>query len=161
MNIDEIKRVEKIIELQNMKLSEFANEIGIKSSTLTHILNGRNNVSLEVARKIVKRFPNISFDWLILGNGSMFRKESNFQEPTLFDTPEIKSSKPDVSRKEERPKNTRQFSPIQEKSTSHNNDLEKDLKLINEIHSKLQTPPREITKIIVYFDDNTFKEFGN
>jgi plasmid maintenance system antidote protein VapI len=157
--MDEKKRVEKIIELQNMNLTEFANEIGITSSTLSHILNGRNKVSLDVMRKIVKRFPEISFDWLILGNGPIFRKELNSQEPTLFDFYETNTSKSEVSHRKEHPKNTQHFSPVQEKNDDYDDDSEKEPQLKNEMHNRPQILPREITKIIVYFDDNTFKEF--
>lgn len=71
---------------QNMTAGQFAAEIGVQNSTLSHILNNRNNPSLDVLKKILSRFPEISADWLILGQGSMFRQEIQSKELTLFDS---------------------------------------------------------------------------
>ncbi|NLI37462.1 MAG: helix-turn-helix transcriptional regulator [Bacteroidales bacterium] len=49
----------------------FSEEIGIQQSTLSHILNGRNRPSLDVVMKISQRYPEISLDWLINGQGDM------------------------------------------------------------------------------------------
>jgi transcriptional regulator with XRE-family HTH domain len=79
-------RIEKVMMHQNMTAGHFASEIGVQNSTLSHILNNRNNPSLDVLKKILSRFPEISTDWLILGQGSMFRQEIHSKELTLFDT---------------------------------------------------------------------------
>jgi len=79
-------RIEKVMLQQNMTAGQFAVEIGVQNSTLSHILNNRNNPSLDVLKKILSRFPEISADWLILGQGSMYRQEIQSKEPTLFDS---------------------------------------------------------------------------
>lgn len=159
--MEEKLRIEKVIDLQNMTSTEFAAEIGIKPSTLSHILNGRNKASLDVMRKIVKRFPSISFDWLILGNGSMHRQESKSHEPTLFDNLETNITKSDVSAHFRRAEKERDFSSIQSESPN-NVDSDKNAETtaaLKNIHE--QNISKEISKIIVYFTDNTFKEFKN
>ena len=65
-------RIQKIINKHNFSLSAFAKEIGVSRSAISHILTGRNNPSVEVLQKILKRFPNLSADWLLLGNGDMY-----------------------------------------------------------------------------------------
>ena len=69
-------RIEKIIQTFEMADGQFAQEIGIQNSTLSHILNGRNRPSLDVIKKILRRFPEIDPDWLIFGHSSMLRKIS-------------------------------------------------------------------------------------
>ena len=64
-------RIQKIIDEQGVSLNAFAQEIGVNRSTISHILTGRNKPSVEVLQKILKRFPSISPNWLLLGNGSM------------------------------------------------------------------------------------------
>lgn len=44
-------RIEKIIQTFEMADGQFAQEIGIQNSTLSHILNGRNRPSLDVIKK--------------------------------------------------------------------------------------------------------------
>ena len=63
-------RIQKIIEEQEISLNAFAQEIGVNRSTISHILTGRNKPSVEVLQKILKRFPSLSSDWLLLGYGS-------------------------------------------------------------------------------------------
>ncbi|MDO9633531.1 MAG: helix-turn-helix transcriptional regulator [Paludibacter sp.] len=82
--MNEKVRIEKIMQVEGMSSGQFANEIGIQNSTLSHILNNRNNPSLDVMKKILNRFPNINSDWLILGLGPIFRQEMQSQVPTLF-----------------------------------------------------------------------------
>jgi len=85
-------RIEKVIQMVGLTSGQFAQEIGIQTSTLSHILNERNKPSLDVMKKILNRYPNINAEWLILGLGSILRKESNSQAPTLFGDEEINSS---------------------------------------------------------------------
>ena len=58
-----------------MSSSAFADTIGISRSGLTHLLTGRNQPSLDVARKILAKFPDISTEWLIMGMGEMLRPD--------------------------------------------------------------------------------------
>ncbi len=64
-------RIKKIQEYSGLSLGVFASRTGIKSASLSHILNGRNNPSLDVVMKIHDTFPEISYDWLIYGRGPM------------------------------------------------------------------------------------------
>ncbi|MFA6582587.1 MAG: helix-turn-helix transcriptional regulator, partial [Paludibacter sp.] len=77
------EKIEKIMEKEQMNSLQFASEIGIQGSTLSHILNDRNKPSLDVLKKILNRFRTISSDWLILDVGSMYRQEKQSQAPTL------------------------------------------------------------------------------
>ncbi|MBJ10403.1 MAG: transcriptional regulator [Flavobacteriales bacterium] len=70
-------RIQKIIDEQGVSLNAFAQEIGVNRSTISHILTGRNKPSVEVLQKILKRFPSLSSDWLLLGNGSMHTKNES------------------------------------------------------------------------------------
>ena len=78
-------RIQKIIDKQGISLNAFAQEIGVNRSTISHILTGRNKPSVEVLQKILKRFPELSSDWLLLGNGSMYtqKEEELFQRMVL------------------------------------------------------------------------------
>lgn len=64
-------RIKKIQEYSGLSLGVFASRTGIKSASLSHILNGRNNPSLDVVMKIHETFPDISWDWILYGTGPM------------------------------------------------------------------------------------------
>lgn len=70
--------------------TQFADEIGVQRSSISHILSGRNNPSLDIVTKILNRFKEVDSNWLILGKGSLFSKsdekiskESNFASSEL------------------------------------------------------------------------------
>lgn len=70
-----IDRIKQVIEYSQLSSAAFADNIGISRSGLTHLLTGRNQPSLDVARKILAKYPELSTEWLIMGMGDMMRNE--------------------------------------------------------------------------------------
>lgn len=69
MNLNE--RISKIIEYSKLSSSEFADEIDVQRSNISHITSGRNKPSLDFLIKIKERFPELEWEWLIKGEGEM------------------------------------------------------------------------------------------
>ena len=157
----EIKeRIAKIMQKEGMNAGQFASEIGIQSSTLSHILKGRNNPSLDVLKKILNRFENINSDWLILGVGPMYRIAKQSNAPTLFDEEEIENLKPISTTLNYEEKNLNVNSPPHKiKSELDKSPLNKSFATSEQISSNIQKIEKSVKKIIVYFSDNTFQEF--
>ena len=57
-------RIQLILKTKDISASKFADEIGVQRSSISHILSGRNNPSLDFIQKILKRFPDINSDWI-------------------------------------------------------------------------------------------------
>jgi len=159
--MDEKERIEKIMLKEEMNSAIFAAEIGIQGSTLSHILNGRNNPSLDVLKKILNRFRTVSSDWLILGVGSMYRTEKQSQTLTLFDSLDENISK----------SNTLESNTV-EKNIQDSSSFQQKISPVQELPVQAQgeTPhaallplveqsSKAVRKIIVYYTDNTFQEF--
>ena len=73
--MNERERLLKLIADNNMSAKQFAAEVGIQAGTISNIVNGRNNPSLDVMQRVLNRFRTLSSDWLILGVGNMYRTE--------------------------------------------------------------------------------------
>ncbi|MCX7697704.1 MAG: helix-turn-helix domain-containing protein [Bacteroidales bacterium] len=71
------EKIQMIIDWAKMSPSAFCDMIGIQRSALTHIMNGRNKPSLTLIEKILRKFPEINPDWLILDRGPMLREKTN------------------------------------------------------------------------------------
>jgi DNA-binding XRE family transcriptional regulator len=97
-----IERIREIIDYSQLSTTAFADTIGISRSGLTHLLTGRNQPSLDVARKILAKFPEISTEWLIMGMGEMMRPD---EKPSTEDAP---AGKPVEQHLVENEKNMRQ-----------------------------------------------------
>jgi transcriptional regulator with XRE-family HTH domain len=157
----EKERIEKVMQLEGMNSAVFAAAINIQGSTLSHILNGRNNPSLSVLQSILNRFPNISPEWLIMGQGPIERSSKQSQAPTLFDSIDENVNKSTSSELKKVEKNDTTFSVIQQKT---NVEPEIPVQTPQEqvrppFIPQIEQSPRTVRKIIVYYTDNTFQEF--
>jgi len=65
-------RIEQIMRHYGLTATQFATEIGIQRSALSHIMSGRNKPSLDFVIKMKQRYSEINTDWLLLGFGNMF-----------------------------------------------------------------------------------------
>ena len=65
-------RIRQLMEAQNMTQQSFATFVDMAPATLSSILNERTKPTLNTVEAIRAKFPNISIDWLMFGNGTMF-----------------------------------------------------------------------------------------
>ena len=122
------ERIEKVKDALKLTARQFAAEIRVQPATISNMMAGRNNPSLEVMKRIMLRYPTINPEWLIAGQGEMFRTVPG-QEAGLFDMlpPEGLTAAVKRTKEEEQP--------------------------------VLAAPPKKISRIVVYYTDNTFEEF--
>ncbi len=67
------QRIEAVIKWANMSTNYFARHIGLaRGENLYQIKRGNNGISLDVAQRIVAKFPQIDKLWLLTGDGQMF-----------------------------------------------------------------------------------------
>jgi len=75
-----VERINLLLKAKNITARQFAEEIGVQPSGMSHILSGRNNPSLDFVMKVVKRWPEVNINWLMFGKGEMFVGLSNSQD---------------------------------------------------------------------------------
>jgi transcriptional regulator with XRE-family HTH domain len=63
MNIND--KIKQILIDRNFSPSYFADEIGVQRSSISHILSGRNRPSFDIIQKIIRRFPDLGYDWIM------------------------------------------------------------------------------------------------
>ena len=65
-------RITEIIHYSGLNKTEFSEKIGLENnSTIIRIAQGKVKPSFSVIYKIMKTFPEINGNWLIVGRGSM------------------------------------------------------------------------------------------
>ncbi len=69
------KRVMHLLDVYNYTKSQFALELGISLSILTHISSGRNKPGLDMIQRILTHFKDLNPDWLLLGIGDLKREK--------------------------------------------------------------------------------------
>ncbi len=124
--------------------SQFADEIGIPRSGVSHLLNGRNKPSLDVIGKIIRRYPDLGTDWIwedekipflgaVLNSGSSGDKDRKNTRDTGYGKP------------------LDLFSQLPHGPET----VQKNVGAI-----KADPNSRKIERILVFFSDGTFEEFS-
>ncbi len=143
-------RIKMLMEKENMTSGAFAESIGIQQSTLSHILNGRNKPSLDVIMKVHQKYSSIDLEWLLYGNGNLNEQSQKSISmdflPSLFDENAINTSNVSAERE------YRKEMPLREPDYNTKEPVKQEVKYI-------ERPPRKITEIRIFFDDNTYETF--
>lgn len=88
-----IDRIKQVMNYSGLTPTQFASELGINRSGLTHLFTGRNQPSLDLIKKILITFPQIKTEWLMMGMGSMLKNEVN---PISTEKSVIENNEPDL-----------------------------------------------------------------
>jgi transcriptional regulator with XRE-family HTH domain len=142
-----IERILEILKAKGMSPSQFADEIGVQRSAISHLVSGRNNPSLDFVQRVLKRFPDVNTDWLLSGTGMMI--QDNSQEPLVV-PPVIRQ--PEMSLFTEEPVIKEPVIEVREKPDVPDIQPEK------RNQKKETTREKRIEKIIFIYSDNTFRE---
>jgi transcriptional regulator with XRE-family HTH domain len=66
-------RIILLIKAKNLTAAQFADEIGVQKSSISHIISGRNNASLDFIQKVLLTYPEVNIEWLMFGKGPLFK----------------------------------------------------------------------------------------
>ena len=79
-----VMRIKILIEHEKVSPSKFAKMIDFNQSNLSKILNGDRKVAPNLINAICDKF-NVSYKWLVNGEGSMFLADSDNNVPVVAD----------------------------------------------------------------------------
>lgn len=130
-------RLKQFLAAENISQAQFAETINVVRASVSHVLAGRNNPGYDFIKSIMDNYPTLNIEWLMLGKGKMY-KDKVIQESTLFALEE--EIIPEA---------------IQEPVVKIESSPE-----IETIDNQPQqiVKQRNISKIIVFFDDGTYQE---
>ncbi len=166
-------RITKVIEYSELTPAEFAEEIGVQRSSISHIISGRNKPSLDFITKIKSTFPKFEWDWLITGEGEMLILDK-VPEP-IEEKPELvekkKTSLPDLfslindenfgltesEDKVEKPKPRESNISYQIPEKNILSDSQPLEKMVQKSDSK----NKNVKRIVFFYEDGTFETYEN
>lgn len=71
-----IDRIKSLISHLGLSTRAFALNCGIRQNTLSNQLNGMRELSLSTVMAILSAYPEVSSNWLMRGEGDMFKSEA-------------------------------------------------------------------------------------
>ncbi len=141
-------RIKEILDSQGLNATQFAQKVNINVSALSHILSGRNNPSYDALQKIIVNFPGINVEWLMTGQGEMYKESSpkEQEEVTLFSENPLKPNQ--SPEKGEYPAQKGLKSP-----------QKPNMYADNQTHKSIEKTIAKISRIAVFYSDSTYEEF--
>ncbi len=131
------EQIQEILRREDLSSSQFADKIGVQRSSVSHVLSGRNKPGFDFIRKILDAFPGINAEWLITGEGHMYKERQPVEG--LFDGPFSETS----PAKDEKKLSARVETP--------------GIKKMDE--EPVKPEKREMERVIVFYTDKTFREY--
>lgn len=153
-------RILQIMSREGLKAASFAESINVAQATLSQIIRGRNLPSMDFMLRLRQRYPDISLDWLLSGEGCMSKLED--ETKLLGDADKLMNecgSLPLLFA--ENAENLTESSCLSENrkefAVKSNKNIVKSA--VNQEIIYKERPARKITEIRIFFDDNTYETF--
>lgn len=179
--MDEIQdRISLIISTKGMSNAEFAEAIDVQPSNISHIMSGRNKPSLDLVMKVLKRFPELRTDWLLMGKGAMNMDYSPSdraatlvsKQPELFEANEAKTEKTETVSTVEAGSGSEtrmDFEKAEDKKIYSENQVDKKEEISRkgpgnerrfpDFRPKSWGEEKRLDKIVFFYSDKTFSEY--
>lgn len=167
------EKVKQIIVQSGLSSSEFADQIHVQRSSISHILANRNKPSFDILQKIIKRFPELGYDWL--SDDSVMPNLNATATKTPLQSLAIPAAKrgPKPGQKRDIPLamgRTTQgnnsytaggnaLQTLAESAKKNTPDLNSIQPNLAEMVQNMSTDERKVERIIVFYSDNSFKEY--
>lgn len=158
-------RIRQLMDAMHMNQQTFASSTGIGSASLSNIFNGRTQPTLKQVDAITDKFPNVNPWWLLKGQGRMFLTTDEMNTATGRDAT-LPSSGNNESATQERQADLFSSANL---SVNQNSFTEQPAVISIPVPTQSQvrgqqpsfqtTPPRKITEIRLFYDDQTWETF--
>jgi len=121
---------------EKIPAARLAEVLDVQPSAISHIISGRNKPGFDFIQKIATRFPRLNIEWLITGNGNMYKIAI---QQSLFENDQTSIPKYDTSKTKNNPKND---IPVQKGEVTNVNTT-----------GNLKT----VKHIAIFYTDNSFE----
>jgi len=127
-------RIERFLKENNISSAKLADSINVNRASVSHILSGRNKPSFDFISKFLKHYKDVDANWLLTGNGEMFKDiNRNFTGKLNFENSEKKT-----------------------KENTHTIEEEKIEDKIPDIKEF-----SKVKKVLIFYSDNRIEEFNS
>ncbi len=146
----------KLMENEKLTASRLAELLGIRSSGISHIISGRNKPSYDLLQKILRRFPQLNPDWLLLESDQMYRTTAT--TVNVSENPPLATSNLFGSSNGEEKTPTTTTLQNENPRADENPNIASIAADGEHMHSPYAR--RAVRRIIVLYDDNTFESYN-
>lgn len=159
-------RLQQFISAENISQSQFADTINVARASVSHILSGRNKPGWDFLINMQKHFPDLNIEWFMTGVGKMYKSQMK-QEPSVKPSaeklPETETEDNLFSELHSPSSKSQDSTPQESRIPAQTGSTTANIAAPESLHSpsgRIQVidNQRKISKIVVFYDDNTFIE---
>lgn len=77
-----IQRINLILKENSITVTAIARRLNLSQTTLSLQLKGERALSAHIVELILSAFPEVSAEWLLRGEGEMYKRQSSVQIPS-------------------------------------------------------------------------------
>lgn len=143
----------KLMKSEKLSSSRLAEILEIQPSSISHILSGRNKPSYDFLVKILRRFPTLNPDWLLLDAEQMYR--SNEELDRRINDTNTQSSQTTGSAEKMIVNSKIALNPKNESSQNSTNRPVENITAV----ANIATDGRTIERVIVLYTDKSFEAY--
>ena len=143
----------KLMKSEKLSSSRLAEILEIQPSSISHILSGRNKPSYDFLVKILRRFPTLNPDWLLLDAEQMYR--SNEELNRRINDTNTQSSQTTGSAEKMIVNSKIALNPKNESSQNSTNRPVENITAV----ANIATDGRTIERVIVLYTDKSFEAY--
>ena len=159
MNIND--KIKQILIDKNLTPSYFADEIGVQRSSISHILSGRNRPSFDIIQKVIRRFPELGYEWIMEEDTHQQSDQINYSNSRGLTIPADRRERPGAQPTASYPTHIgsgrtqrNELPPASQTTPVLPDDMSPVADFPNE------TNKRKIERILVFYTDGSFREYS-
>ena len=150
-------RLQQFLSAENLSQAQFADIIGVARASVSHIIAGRNKPGFDFIYSMAANFPNLNVEWLVTGRGKMYKTPNDLFPAETVEAPQQPQIAPAVAQEPQfaapapapEPAPSVTAAPPQEPAPTQSNT--------SNTSAKVTVGQRNISKMIILFDDNTYQ----
>ena len=162
-------KIKQILIDKNLTPSYFADEIGVQRSSISHILSGRNRPSFDIIQKIIRRFPELGYEWIMEEDVQILNQprqtagygsHRNTVQPSGVDQrerflaqpqPSVSYIAPSVTTRTQRT----EIPPVIQQPYASPVET-----LSGNVEPPLSVSEKKVEKILIFYTDGSFREYS-
>ncbi len=149
-------RLEQFLAAENITQAAFADKLKVARASVSHILSGRNKPGYDFLVRLMRCYPSLNIEWLISGQGRMYKTD---------DRPALRND--DYAEREDYGLFSRGYGQetVSVPEASPSGDYGQEDSALpgtapENASSDGACSRKQAVKVIVFYDNGTFEEFG-
>jgi transcriptional regulator with XRE-family HTH domain len=136
------ERLKLVMNYYELTPSSFADRLDVQRSSISHLLSGRNNPSLDFVMKVLATFPEVDLFWLVNGVGEF---PINENKSSSFSNTQFSANQKSI-----------------QQTLCFEADVKDELPEINPINAIAHQTAveKEIEQIVIFYKDGFFKNYS-